>query len=133
MVRAVLLDTNMFLLPFQQRIDVFGEIDRLFEGEAYQLQMLDASLKELGKVVLGPPGPENRAARSGADYAKRMVAEGKVAVVKGAKGDVDEAIEAYALKNEAVVATNDFELKKKLREKGLRVITARDGRYLVFA
>jgi rRNA-processing protein FCF1 len=124
MAREILLDTNALMLPFQTRIDVISEVARLFGDEPHRLVVLDAAAKELDNIALGV-GPERRAALSAKEYMERLVAGGKLSVVKAEKTDVDEAIADYALKHGAVVVTNDYKLKQALRKAGIRVVTGR--------
>lgn len=123
-MREILIDTNMLLAQFQRRLDLFGELDRLFEGEPHRFVVLEQCIGELGKISL-QQGPEARAARSAAEQAGVLAAAGRLAVEKGRKGNVDEALLSYAVERGAAVATNDFKLKRLLREKGVRVATLR--------
>jgi rRNA-processing protein FCF1 len=131
MRRPVLLDTNILILPFQRKLDVMGELERLFEGEPYQPVVLAQCLEELERISLGL-SPDARAARSALTYVKRLSVDGRVHFERTARKDVDEALREYALARSAVVATNDYKLKREPRAKGVRVVTARGDR-LVFA
>lgn len=124
-MQKVVLDTNMLLVPFQFKVDVFGEIERLTEGRG-QAAVLSPCIEELKALAAGS-GRDARAAKAALDMLERL----KIGKTK-AGGPADDAIMEYALKEQAVVCTNDKELRDKLREKGIRTVGLRDNSHLAF-
>ena len=121
----VVLDTNFLLLPFQHRVDIFREIERLLEEPHYFVivkQTLD-ELKELAK---------RQRTDSPAARAALALAEKKEFLVEGSlKGDADKAIVQFCSTHSgAVVCTKDKKLQDKVRAVGARVISSRDKGYL---
>jgi len=122
----VILDTNFFMVPEKFKIDVFGELDRIVEGE-YELVTVDSVIKELNKLSRGN-GKDARAARIGLKLFK-----GKdLKVLKTKEKNADEAILKLSEKiSNCVVATLDKELEKKLKKRGIKLIYLRSKKYLV--
>jgi len=125
-----LLDTNLLLAVFQRKLDVLRELERLFEGDTYQLLVLEECLGELKKISAGV-GEDARAAKSAQTYVNKLLESGSVQKVKGEKGDVDESIIDYAVRNGTTVATRDFKLRQVLRAKGVRVVTVHNDRLVL--
>ncbi|MBD3389891.1 nucleotide-binding protein [Candidatus Micrarchaeota archaeon] len=113
--KKVVLDTNFLLVPHQFRIDVFGEIDGLLEFP--HTYVIPSGVKrELEKLAEGR-GDEGAAARLGL---KMLRAKGCTEVES--RGNVDNWIRKYAKKENAIVATNDRELRNKLKKDGVKVV-----------
>ena len=117
----VLLDTNFLMVPEQFGVDVFSEIERIVPD--YDLVTLSGIVLELKKI--------RETAKKGKDKLAASVALGfvekfheKIKIIESI-GDVDEFIVKFSLENNAIVCTNDKELKKKLRKRGVRVIQMR--------
>jgi rRNA-processing protein FCF1 len=123
----VILDTNFLLIPAQFSVDIFSEIDRVVE-QKYELCVLDKSLEELDRVAKGAEsGRDKRAAMLGIAF----VAAKKPRLLPAGEKYVDEAILCMAEKGKHIVATQDMELKRKLKEKGVSVITMRKQDHLM--
>jgi len=122
-VAKIVFDTNFLLVPFQFGVDVFKEAERLVE-ERTDFVTLSPCVEELRSLASGRGG-DARAARAA------MVLVEKLKIIR-AGGSADRAIEDYAVKENAVVGTNDRRLRKKLKEKGVRVIGLRSGSRLAF-
>ena len=125
----IVVDTNFLLIPFQFRVDVFREAERLLE-ERTEFVVLSPCVAELKAMSAGKEGTgrDRRAAKAALTLLEKM----PVKVAKAA-GAADDAIIDYAVKHKAVVCTNDRELRKKLRENGARVIGLREKSHLAFA
>ncbi|GEM_PF-197803 len=134
-MRKIIIDTNFWLLPFERKIDLFAQLDRLLE-EPYEVIVPQAVLDEL-KYMTRMKNKRAVAARG----ALRVI-ESKIGKKEGMppfislsseKGRADGAIITTALQNEGcVVATNDYVLRKRLREKKIRSITLLDGNKIGF-
>ncbi len=126
-MKRVILDTNFLMIPEQFGVDIFSEIDRLMQTR-YELWIVDKSLDELKRIAETGNGKEKRAARLGVAF----VAAKKMGIMKSAKEDyVDDAITKAAERDKHVVCTQDQGLKRRLKEKGVSVITLRKKDYLI--
>jgi rRNA-processing protein FCF1 len=126
-MKDVLLDTNFLLLPHTHHLDVFSELERVIPEE-HRLLVLSGTLKEL--TVLSSGGSESAVA---ARVALALLERKKVEVLES-EGNVDEALLSYSQEHKnAVVCTNDRNLKKKLKEKRTPIISLRGSDTLVMA
>jgi hypothetical protein len=112
----VILDTNFLLAPFQFRVDIFAELERILDVK-YDLHVTDGVISELQ----GLRTMDAKGALSLVKGLPRIAAEGK---------DVDEALLALASKN-TIICTNDKILIEKLKSKGAPVIYLRQKKHLV--
>lgn len=132
----------MLLVPGQFKVDVFTEIERLMD-EPYELVVLEGTLKELERIAKEAGADDRRAAklaqllvdhqRKGASAAAKAGRCKGLKIIDGsAHGYVDDAIVAIA-EDDALVATNDGELKRRLLERGGRVIFLKQKQYLAMS
>ncbi len=106
----VLLDANIILAPTEIQIDLLGEIHRVLPGKV-ELITLEPVYRELKRRKRG--------------IGIKILEALKVKVLP-ATGPADQAILDFANKTPGVVvATNDEDLKRKLRERSVPVIFVR--------
>ena len=117
-MKKVVLDTNFLLVPYQFKIDVFRQIERLLEAP-HEFIVPTGVVSELKKLAKGR-GKEGAASR----FALKLLGAYKVTKVRS-KGDVDGWIAEYAVKENAIVATNDVELRNRLKKGGVKMIALR--------
>ncbi|UCG68998.1 MAG: twitching motility protein PilT [Thermoplasmata archaeon] len=110
----VILDTNALLMMFEYRINLEDELTGLLG--TYEILIPTAVLHELRYL-------QNSQAKAAYKFAERY--RTIESVNKG-----DEAILSLAIKLNAVVVTNDRELRRRLKENELRVIYIRQRSYL---
>jgi len=114
----IVLDTNFVTIPFQFRVDVYQEINRIIE-EQYELVFPKICLKELQKLKIGKAALE-------------LMKKNNVKFVEiPLKKTVDDSILSYAKENNAIVATQDGELKRKVLKNSLQIISLREKQYLI--
>lgn len=120
----ILLDTNFLLLPFQRRIDIFEGIERLI-GRQVTFLVLPQILKELAMLEASGAAKERIAAKNSQELIQRhcQVIELLNSAVK--ELDADSALLHCSQKMNAIVATNDRELRRALAKQGNRVIFLR--------
>lgn len=114
-MQKVVLDTNALLMPFMFKMNLDLELANLFgEFEAY---------------VPGPVIGELK--RSGSKHTKAalMLAGKYKRYETSTQGDLGVLEAAKAL--EAMVVTNDYILRRKMREEGVRAIFLRSRKRLV--
>jgi hypothetical protein len=130
-MRKVIIDTNMLLVPGQHKVDIFSEIDRLLD-EPYELVILKGSMDELDKILISGSGADKQAAKLAKmlidhqqrrDFAATTSCKGLKITPSSPKVHVDDAIVEIA--EDTLVATNDAGLKRRLLERGVRVISLR--------
>lgn len=118
--RAVVIDTNFFLIPYQFKIDILTELEHLIDVH-HVFVITSRTIKELEKLA------ENAGKKgAGARLALKIIEANKKRIeVIDSNKPVDMWIEEYAEIHGAIVCTNDIGLKKKLKENGLKVISLR--------
>jgi rRNA-processing protein FCF1 len=115
----VLLDTSALLLPFEQGLDLDGEVERALG--ACRVAVPEAALGELR--ALARDSPDAKAALKLAERYEVVPTEGRG----------DDAILALAVRERAVVVTADRELMARLAEEGVRVLRPRERHRLELA
>jgi len=118
MTIKVLLDTNFFLDLIRYRNDF-----SLFENleERVELFVTSEVVREL-KSIANKKTKEGRLAL----IALELIKNQKIRVVKSLKRNVDEDLIALARNEGFIVATNDKDLKEKLKKENIKVICLRD-------
>ncbi len=130
MKKKIILDTNFLLIPAQFKVDIFSEIRRICDFSC-ELAIVPETITELDGIVSSKRSSLKD--RKAAKLALKLMKAFKVKVLKNRKlfKRADEAILAIADKN-SCVATQDRELKQRLREKAVRLIILRQKQYLKF-
>jgi hypothetical protein len=136
MVYKILLDTNFLLIPFQFRVDIFSEFDRLFS--VYELFVLDKNIEELEKIVSEQRGKHRDAAKLGLSLLKAR-GFNVLKTVKHLNSNsslpkisfVDNLIVSFAIEGNFIVATQDKLLKEKLKNSEVKIVTLRQKKYLI--
>lgn len=113
-----MLDTNFLLLPYQFRVDIRRQIEELLEAP-HELIVPTGVVSELRKLGKGR-GKEGAAAR----FALKLVGLMGAKKVRSS-GNVDGWIAEYAVREGAVVCTNDVGLRHKLKNGGVKMIVLR--------
>jgi len=134
-MRQVIIDTNFWLLPFEKKVDIFKQIDMLLD-EPYTVVVPQAVLDELEGMSHGRlkrAVPSRRAISIIRAKAGKKEGVPPWVEIDPQKGKADGVIITVALQRGAYVATNDFELRKRLGQKGVKCITLRDNHKVDFA
>lgn len=126
-MRKIILDTNFLLIPGQFKIDIFSEIDRICDFN-YKLCIIDKSLDELNKIIKEQKGKDKAAAK----LALTILNQKRFNIIKTKNTDetVDDIIIGLVKKEKPIIATQDKELKQKIKSK-TKVITLRKKKYLI--
>jgi uncharacterized protein len=125
-MKKIIIDTNFLLLPGEFRIDIFSEIHKVADFH-YKLFIIDKTVDELNKIINSKESKSKDKL-----YAKiglHLIESKKVEKIKTAIDDVDDAI-VEAADKDTVVATSDKELKRRLREKGVKILNLMKKQYL---
>lgn len=121
----IILDSNFLFVPLQFRVDVFRELERVTNRkvEAILLSPVYEEVKRLAERG----GVEGRRAAAALGYAARL----KLVNIEAEQGEVvDDLIVRLAAEWKCPVATNDRELRKRLRDTNITVIYLRQKSYL---
>lgn len=121
-MRAVVLDTNALLMPYQFGINLEKELNRLLG--ICRIIVPRAAIEEIERLA-EKGGELGRAAQLGLSIVKKR---GFRLIESQSRGD--DGILEIALKMDAAIVTNDKELKKKAKELKLPIIYLREGNRL---
>lgn len=114
---TVLIDTNAFLMTSQFRIDLLEELKWMMG--VTQPCVPDVVIRELEGLARGR-GNDASAARLGLRFAQFCT----VVPMEGEEGErVDDRILSYAVRERCRVVTNDRDLRNRLLNEGLEVIS----------
>ncbi|NPA76592.1 MAG: hypothetical protein GXN93_02455 [Candidatus Diapherotrites archaeon] len=113
----VVIDTNMLLAPFQFGVDVISEIQRLVPGA--QIFVLRGTIRELDRVA-----KQGVKEKKYAQLAKKLITINGIQLIDR-DGPVDTLLVELASKG-AYVATNDRELRRRIREVGGHTLFLRE-------
>ncbi len=126
-MKVVFVDTNFWLIIYLQKIDIFSELERLLP-EKFKLVISAGVERELKKIQKSSRGKEGTAAK----IALELIGERKVEVIKDKEGVDNFILKLAHQEKELVVCTNDKELRKNLRGRGVKVIVMRGKNRLDF-
>ncbi len=121
MALKVILDSNFLLIPSQFKIDVFESMMNLL-SQRHEPTILSTTLHEL--QTMGQKGPPKL--RKQAQIALKLAERCQMVKVEKGKDETnDDVIIRIATEWRSPVATNDRELRKRLRDQNLPVIFLR--------
>lgn len=125
-MEKILLDTNFLLIPYQFRVDIFTQIDRISTFQ-YKIFILDKTLEELKNIVEKQKGKNKDAAK----IALKLIAIENIGIIK-TKGNekTDDIILELSSKKDFIVATQDKDLKRRLIHHNVKVIVLRQKKIL---
>ena len=123
-MEKIILDTNFLLAVFEIKVDIFAEIERICTFR-YELFILDRTVDEVENLIKSPLLSKRQAAKG----ALQLIKLKKVQILQ-TEGSrmVDDIL--VDLKG-AIVATVDMELKRRLRKKGIQIMTIRQKKYVI--
>ncbi len=117
----IILDANFFFLPLQFNLNIFEELANML-NQRFEPVLLSSTLMELqGLAETSSPQMQKRAL-----LALRMAEKCSFVPIEKFSGETyDDVIVRVSTDWKAPVGTNDRELKKRLRQKGVAVIFLR--------
>lgn len=116
--RAVVLDTNFLLIPFQFKINIFAELEYLIEKNHHYV-VSSRTISEL-KHLATKIGKDGMAARLALKLVESQ--KEKITIIEN-RMEVDDWIFKYSHENHAIACTNDAELRRRLRELKIKTIS----------
>ena len=123
-MKKIILDTNFLLIPLQFRVDIFSELGRICNFN-YRLSVFDSTIGELRNIIEKQPVKHKKAAQ----FALKLIKLKNIEILKSEQKDVDKAILGIVGKD-IIIATQDAQLKRELREKGASLIILRQKKYI---
>jgi len=109
---------------FEKPVNVIGRVEDLLEAKVEPI-ILKSQLKEIERIASSRRWRASRIAKT-----LLKLIESKFEVVDDPGGNVDEAIVGVSKREGFIVATNDRELRRKLRKNGVTVIYMKsDGKF----
>lgn len=121
--KEVVIDTNFFMVPFQFNVDVISELERLLPS--YNLTTPSFVINELKGLKNNNKGKT----RLNANLALKLANSSKVEI-KDISLLENETVDDALLRVSEVLATNDSELKKRAKERGITVAYLRQKKYI---
>ena len=121
--KEVVIDTNFFMVPFQFNVDIITELEKLLPS--YKLTTPSFVINELK----GLKRNKNAKVRLNANLALKLANSSKVEI-KDISLLENETVDDALLRVSEVLATNDIELKKRARKKGITVAYLRQKKYI---
>ena len=119
----ILLDTSFLITAMRGKIDIMDELRKFGKPS---LHVLDLVVKELESFSTGR---SKRAVDSRLSLG--FIERSGVHIIKTMGGHTDMNIITYATNRKMAVCTMDRQLKETLLRRGAKVITIRQGKYLV--
>jgi rRNA-processing protein FCF1 len=112
-VKKIVLDSSVLIALARERVDAKRLIEEKFED---------------GAVLLVPKACENEVKSKLENKAKSLLEHFGAKAVETEARKPDDAVVEAALKENAIVVTNDYGLKKRLKEKKIAVYSLRKGK-----
>ena len=120
------MDSNFFFIPLRFGVDIFEELKRLF-GENVRYIVLSVIVDEIKLLK----EDANNSLKKEVDFALLLTEKCRVIdeVVKPGE-NIDDVILRTSMERGYIVATNDSELRRRLREKAVSVVYLRQLAFL---
>ena len=122
----VVLDANFLFVPSQFNLDIFEELANLL-NQRFEPIILSSTQKELQGLAESSSPKKRKQARLALRLAEKCRA---FSAEKGLRETFDDVIVRVAAEWKSPVATNDRELRRRLRNLGVPVIFLRQKRRL---
>ena len=122
----VVLDSNFLFVPLQFRVDIFEELENLLNQRFIPI-ILSSTLKELRGLAKSNSPKKRKQALLALKLAEKCHV---IPVQKGLRETYDDVIVRAATEWKSPVATNDRELRRRLKTLGVPVIFLRQKQRL---
>ena len=121
--KEVVIDTNFFMVPFQFNVDIITELEKILPS--YKLTTPSFVINELKGLKKNNKGK----IRLNANLALKLANSSKVEI-KDISLLENETVDDALLRVSEVLATNDMELKKRAKAKGITIVYLRQKNYI---
>lgn len=122
--KEVVIDTNFFMVPFQFNVDIITELEKILPS--YKLTTPSFVINELKGLKNNNKGKT----RLNANLALKLANSSKIEI-KDISLLENETVDDALLRVSEVLATNDIELKKRAKDKGITVAYLRQKNILL--
>lgn len=122
--KEIVIDTNFFMVPFQFNVDIVEELESKLPS--YTLTTPKFVINELKGLKKNNKGKIKRNAALGL-----KLATSSNILIKDIPLLNNESVDDALIRISKVLATNDIELKKRAKNKGITVAYLRQGKYVV--
>ncbi|MCR5027212.1 MAG: twitching motility protein PilT [Methanobrevibacter sp.] len=122
-MKEVVIDTNFFMVPFQFNVDIISELEKVLPS--YKLTTTSFVINELKGLKNNNKGK----IRLNANLALKLANSSKVEI-KDISLLENETVDDALLRVSEVLATNDIELKKRAKAKGITIVYLRQKNYI---
>ena len=122
-IKEVVIDTNFFMVPFQFNVDIITELEKVLPS--YKLTTPSFVINELKGLKRNNKGK----IRLNANLALKLANSSKVEI-KDISLHENETVDDALLRVSEVLATNDIELKKRAKAKGITIVYLRQKNYI---
>lgn len=119
----IIFDTNFLFVPFEFKLDIIAQLRTMFTGN-YNLFIYEGTIDELKAVER--KGDKNK---KFLPLIVKMLKIYDFKIINSEKSYIDEQI-LDGLNNKILVATNDKELRRKVWDRGYKVLYMRQKSYL---
>lgn len=123
-MKKIMLDTNFLMIPLQFKVDIFSEFERICNFN-YKLCIYRNSVNELNDIIKKQTQKHKKAA----EFALKLIKLKNIEIIDSNEGYVDSLI-LENLDKDAIVATQDTNLRKEILKKNVPVIILRQKKYL---
>jgi rRNA-processing protein FCF1 len=124
-MKTIILDTNFLVDCLSWKVDFFRELERIIPF-TYRLMSVDKTLDELDTIITkGKPD-----VKIGARLANQLIMKKRIGIILTDKKGYTDTLILNAADKDTIVATQDQDLKRKLKAKGIPVIIIRQKKYL---
>ena len=121
--KEVVIDTNFFMVPFQFNVDIITELEKILPS--YTLTTPSFVINELKGLKRNNKGK----VRLNANLALKLANSSKIEI-KDISLLENETVDDALLRVSEVLATNDIDLKKRAKDKGITVAYLRQKKYI---
>ena len=125
-IKEVVIDTNFFMVPFQFNVDIITELEKVLPS--YKLTTPSFVINELKGLKRNNKGK----IRLNANLALKLANSSKVEIkdISLLENETVDTVDDALLRVSEVLATNDMELKKRAKAKGITVVYLRQKNYI---
>jgi len=127
-MKEIILDTNFLFIPFQFKVDIFSELAKVM-NEPYEVYILEQTINELNNIVKTQKGKNREYALMALKLIEKKRIKQKSLYMFPLSKTVDDILVEISDKN-IIIATQDKELKKRLKSRGIQTIILRSKKYL---
>ncbi|MBI5389568.1 hypothetical protein HZB01_04275 [Candidatus Woesearchaeota archaeon] len=122
---TIILDTNFLLIPVQFRVDIFAEIERIFDIP-YQLCILEKTITELEGIMATQKGKDKEAAK----LALQLIKAKHLNILPSVSPKSVDANLLELGKTGACIATQDIGLLRLLKKSQVQSVRLRQQSHL---